>query len=107
MIGWSASFAHHGGAIYDTKNPVTLKGTITDFEWTNPHVQIYFDAKDDKGNLCTGLAKPSARASWRAAPAGPRILSSRGPGDDHVESGQSWHGGRRIPEGGSVPTATC
>lgn len=44
-----ASFAHHGGAIYDTKNPVTLKGTVTDFEWSNPHVQIYFDVKDDKG----------------------------------------------------------
>jgi hypothetical protein len=42
-------FAHHGGAIYDTKNPVTLKGVVTDFEWTNPHVQIYFDVKDDKG----------------------------------------------------------
>jgi hypothetical protein len=43
--------AHHGGAIYDTKNPVTLKGVVTDFEWTNPHVQIYFDVKDDKGTL--------------------------------------------------------
>ena len=43
------SFAHHGGAIYDTKNPITLKGVVTDFEWTNPHVQIYFDVKDDKG----------------------------------------------------------
>jgi len=46
-----AAVAHHGGAIYDTKNPVTVKGTITDFEWTNPHVQIYMDAKDDKGTV--------------------------------------------------------
>jgi hypothetical protein len=46
-----AAVAHHGGAIYDTKNPVTVKGTITDFEWTNPHVQIYMDAKDEKGNV--------------------------------------------------------
>lgn len=44
-------FAHHGGAIYDTKNPITMKATITDFEFVNPHVQIYFDAKDDKGNV--------------------------------------------------------
>jgi hypothetical protein len=50
MFG-GALFAHHGGAIYDTKNPVTLKGVVTDFEWTNPHVQIYFDVKDDKGNV--------------------------------------------------------
>jgi hypothetical protein len=44
------AFAHHGGAAYDNKNPLTLKGTITDFKFINPHVQIYFDAPDDKGN---------------------------------------------------------
>ena len=43
--------AHHGGAIYDTKNPVTLKGTVTDFKWSNPHTQIYFDVKDDNGKV--------------------------------------------------------
>lgn len=42
-------FAHHGNAAYDEKNPITVKGKVTDFEWANPHVQIYFDAKDDKG----------------------------------------------------------
>ena len=42
-------FAHHGNAAYDSKNPLTLNGTVTDFEWANPHVQIYFDVKDDKG----------------------------------------------------------
>jgi hypothetical protein len=50
MVG-GPLFAHHGGAIYDTKNPVTLKGVVTDFEWTNPHVQIYFDVKDDQGKV--------------------------------------------------------
>ncbi len=41
--------AHHGNAAYDLENPITLKGTVTEFAWTNPHVQIYFDVKDDKG----------------------------------------------------------
>jgi hypothetical protein len=45
------AFAHHGGAVYDTKNPITLKGTVTEFGFVNPHVQIYFDVKDDKGNV--------------------------------------------------------
>jgi hypothetical protein len=45
------TFAHHGGAIYDTKNPLTMKATVTDFQFVNPHVQIYFDAKDEKGNV--------------------------------------------------------
>lgn len=44
-------FAHHGNAAYDEKNPITVKGTVTEFAWANPHVQIYFDSKDDKGNI--------------------------------------------------------
>jgi hypothetical protein len=43
--------AHHGNAAYDDKNPITIKGTVTEFAWTNPHVQIYLDVKDDKGNM--------------------------------------------------------
>ena len=44
-------YAHHGGGIYDTAHPITLKGVVTDFQFINPHVQIYFDVKDDKGNV--------------------------------------------------------
>ncbi|HSZ19522.1 MAG TPA: DUF6152 family protein [Candidatus Acidoferrum sp.] len=44
-------FAHHGNAAYDEKNPITIKGTVTEFAWTNPHVQIYLDVKDDKGKV--------------------------------------------------------
>jgi len=43
--------AHHGNAAYDEKNPITIKGTVTEFAWTNPHVQIYLDVKDDKGKV--------------------------------------------------------
>ena len=44
-------WAHHGNASYDTDNRVTIKGTVTEFAWTNPHVQIYLDVKDDKGKI--------------------------------------------------------
>jgi hypothetical protein len=44
-------FAHHGNAAYDDKNPITIKGTVTEFAWTNPHVQIYLDVKDAKGGV--------------------------------------------------------
>jgi hypothetical protein len=43
-------WAHHGNAAYDDKNPITIKGTVTEFAWKNPHVQIYLDVKDDKGS---------------------------------------------------------
>ena len=45
----ATAVAHHGANLYDTSKPVELKGTITKFEWGNPHNQIFFDVKGDKG----------------------------------------------------------
>lgn len=50
MIGLPLS-AHHGNAAYDTTKTVTVKGTITDFEFINPHVMVFFEAKNDSGNI--------------------------------------------------------
>lgn len=49
FAGLTPLWAHHGNAAYDDKNPITIKGTVTEFAWTNPHVQIYLDVKNDKG----------------------------------------------------------
>ena len=39
--------AHHSmAAMYDDKKPVTLKGTVSAYEWTNPHVFITVEASD-------------------------------------------------------------
>ena len=39
--------AHHSfAAEFDADKPVTLTGTVTKVEWTNPHVWIYFNVKD-------------------------------------------------------------
>ena len=35
-------FAHHGGSDYDVQHPVTLKGTVTEFFWSNPHCQVFW-----------------------------------------------------------------
>ena len=44
--------AHHSvTAEFDTSKTFTVSGTITKLEWVNPHVYIYLDAKDDKGNV--------------------------------------------------------
>jgi hypothetical protein len=43
-------FAHHSWqAEYDPAKVITLKGVVSKIEWTNPHVRIYVDVKDDKG----------------------------------------------------------
>ena len=44
-------FAHHGGAAYDADKTVTVKGTVTDYIWSNPHVFVKLDGKDDSGNI--------------------------------------------------------
>lgn len=44
--------AHHGGSsLYDMSKVMTVQATVTDFLWTNPHVEIGLDAKDDKGKV--------------------------------------------------------
>ena len=44
-------FAHHGNAAYDADKMVTVKGTVTDYVWSNPHVFIKLEGKDDSGNV--------------------------------------------------------
>lgn len=45
------AWAHHGTAGDDTSKVVTIKGTVTDFQYINPHVQIYVETKDEQGNV--------------------------------------------------------
>src|SRR5215475_8141737 len=43
-------FAHHGTAgVYDFRYRITTKATVKEYIWANPHVQIYFILKNDKG----------------------------------------------------------
>ena len=44
------AFAHHGNAAYEDKR-MNLKGTVTAWIWTNPHVFLKIDVKDDQGNI--------------------------------------------------------
>ena len=47
-------FAHHAFASeFDANQPVTLKGTITKMEWTNPHGWLYIDVKGPDGKVET------------------------------------------------------
>ncbi len=43
--------AHHGETNYDTEKLVTIKATVTNFEFINPHTQVYLDMKNDKGEI--------------------------------------------------------
>ena len=50
-------FAHHGNAAFDAGKKVTLKGTVTEWVWANPHCWLKFDVKDDKDNVVHWVAE--------------------------------------------------
>jgi hypothetical protein len=61
--------AHHGGAAYDADKRVTVKGTVTDWLWSNPHSILQLDATDDGGQVVhwvTETENPSSmiRSGW-------------------------------------------
>jgi hypothetical protein len=62
-------FAHHGASVYDSTKLTSLKGTVTDYQFMNPHTEILFDVTgaDGKVEKWTGEA-PSlttmSRGGW-------------------------------------------
>jgi hypothetical protein len=66
----SASAHHAFSAEYDADRPITLTGTVTLLEWTNPHARLYIDAPGDDGEIVNWdleLGPPNGlmRQGWR------------------------------------------
>jgi hypothetical protein len=59
------SLAHHGTAEYNEKNPITLTGTVTEYQFANPHVLVYFDVKDANGKIQKWAAEIGAPINIR------------------------------------------
>ena len=68
LISPRALFGHHGNTAYDETVRVSIKGTVTEFVWTNPHSQIYLDVKDGSGKI----------VKWGVETNSPGILSRAG-----------------------------
>jgi hypothetical protein len=60
--------AHHGAAALDTGKEVTVKGTVTEWIWSNPHCFLQFDAKDDAGTV----------RNWAVETQNPTAMTQRG-----------------------------
>src|SRR5215467_6026075 len=60
--------AHHGtGISYDLTKQVTVKGVIVNFAFHNPHSQLYWDAKDENGNIVHWSAEMNAPGNLERA----------------------------------------
>lgn len=69
LFGSSTVLAHHGNSRYDLEKTITLTGTVTGFEWGNPHCLVHMDVKDANGEVqhwTLELASPftMSHAGW-------------------------------------------
>jgi hypothetical protein len=71
--------SHHGAASFDTSTEITLKGTVTEWTWFNPHCFLRFDVKGDDGIV----------RNWAVEAGNPTDMTKRGwsrssfkPGDE-------------------------
>lgn len=70
LSAFSASAHHSFAAEYDRNQPITITGTVTQLEWTNPHARLYVDAVDEGGEIVhwdLELGPPNGlmRLGWR------------------------------------------
>jgi hypothetical protein len=71
--------AHHSfAAEFDATKPVTVKGAVTKVEWTNPHIWIYVDNKDEKETV----------SKWQCEMGSPNSLMRLGWRNDSLKVGQ-------------------
>jgi len=77
LIAAAPAFAHHGTAGYDMSKVVTLTGTVSKVQWSNPHIYYTIDAKDESGNV----------QHWSLEMSAPLLLERFGWTKDSIKEG--------------------
>ena len=62
VVAWVLLFsvglsAHHGVALYDVSQMINVTGTVTDFQFVNPHARIFFDVTGEDGTIVAWSAE--------------------------------------------------
>lgn len=80
LIFCAPAFAHHSfAAEYDGNQSISITGTVTKLEWTNPHVFLHLEVRDAS---CIGVA-------WTFEMASPNALLRRGWNKNSLVAGQT------------------
>ena len=93
LVACAQLSAHHGSSNYDMSKSVSVKGTVTQFAFMNPHSAIHLEAKDEKGNA----------EQWLVEADSPNNLSRAGWTRDSLKPGdQVTIVGNRVKDGSKV-----
>src|SRR5688500_14851314 len=65
-LGSAGVGAHHSHSMFDMSREVTITGTVTTFSYRNPHVFLYVDVKDDKGQVISWAVEMSNIANMQS-----------------------------------------
>jgi hypothetical protein len=96
LLASSSGSAHHGTSGYDMEKVITLNGTVTGFNWSNPHCLVHIDVKDGKGEVkdwIVELAAPTlmVRSGWTkdSLKAGDEVIAETHPAKNGATTGLS------------------
>jgi len=93
LVASQPLFAHHSSSSYDMEHPVNVKGVINNVEWTNPHVFIFVNIKDEAGNT----------EEWRVEGNSPNMLTRVGWRKEMLKTGDEVSvSGARAKNGAKV-----
>ena len=70
--------AHHSAAAAFTANIIEVEGTVTEFNFTNPHIDVFFDSIGENGEV----------TQWRASGSAANLMRRRGWTAETIQPGQ-------------------
>lgn len=71
VIVWLPTEAHHAPAVFDQTRTIVIDGTVTEFEWANPHSWIHMDVVGEEGEVTDWVIEMNPptyliRGGWRS-----------------------------------------